>query len=287
LSLKEDESIRRSWLINIALFFVTVLTTTIAGALYANKEFTSWFTFFLNGLVFSIPLMSILLVHEMGHFLAGRRRHLDVTPPFFIPAIPPVGTFGAFIKIRSMIPDRQALIEVGAAGPVCGAIMAIPLLFVGMSLSEIHAGAETSGSGLSFGTSIIFELASLIWFGKLSFQTVIILHPIAIAAWFGLFVTAMNLLPMGQLDGGHVIYALFGPRVARYVSYGVFGSLIPLGIFTWPGWIMFAALTLIIGLKHPPPVDTYSEPSPRGRVLAWTAIALFVLTFVPTPITVF
>ena len=112
--------------------------------------------------------MSILLVHEMGHFLAGRRRHLDVTPPYFIPAIPPVGTFGAFIKIRSIIPNRQALIEVGAAGPVCGAIIAIPLLFIGISLSEIHQGSQAGTSGLSFGTSIILELACLAWIGHFS-----------------------------------------------------------------------------------------------------------------------
>lgn len=273
-------------MINIALFAATMFTTTAAGALYANKEFISWFSFFINGLVFSIPLMSILLVHEMGHFLAGRRRHLDVTPPYFIPAIPPVGTFGAFIKIRSLIPDRQALIEVGAAGPVCGAIIAIPLLVLGIGLSEIQQGSQ-DGSGISFGTSIILELACLIWFGKFSFQTVILLHPIAIAAWFGLFVTAMNLLPVGQLDGGHVVYATFGPRIARYVSYGVFGALLPLGYFAWPGWIMFAVLTLFIGLKHPPPIDTYTPPSPGGRVLAWTAIALFALTFVPAPISIF
>ncbi|MDR3603585.1 MAG: site-2 protease family protein [Syntrophaceae bacterium] len=234
-----------------------------------------------------MPLMSILLVHEMGHFLAGRRRYLDVTPPYFIPAIPPVGTFGAFIKIRSPIPNRQALIEVGAAGPVCGAIIAIPLLFIGISLSDIHQGSQVGISGMSFGTSIVLELACLAWFGHFSYQAVIILHPVAIAAWFGLFVTAMNLLPMGQLDGGHVVYAMFGPRIARYVSYGVFGALVPLGYFTWPGWIMFAALALVIGLKHPPPIDTYTPPSPAGKALAWTAIALFVLTFVPAPISVF
>jgi len=263
------------------------VTTTVAGALYSNKEFVSWFSFFVNGLVFSIPLMSILLVHEMGHFVAGRRRHLDVTPPYFIPAIPPVGTFGAFIKIRSLIPDRQALIEVGAAGPVCGAIIAIPLLFLGISLSSIQQGPQVEGAGLSFGTSIMLELACQLWFGHFSHQAVIILHPVAIAAWFGLFVTAMHLLPMGQLDGGHVIYAMFGPRVARYVSYGVFGALVPLGYFAWPGWIMFAALTLIIGLKHPPPLDTYTPPSSAGKALAWTAIGLFILTFVPAPISVF
>ncbi|MGC8659681.1 MAG: site-2 protease family protein [Desulfomonilaceae bacterium] len=264
------------------------MTTTVAGSLYANKELISWISFFVNGLVFSIPLMSILLVHEMGHFLAGRRHHLDVTPPYFIPAIPPVGTFGAFIKIRSIIPDRQALIEVGAAGPVCGAIVAIPLLFVGISLSHIQQGAPGgAGGGLSFGTSIMLELACWVWFGHFSNQVVIILHPIAIAAWFGLFVTAMNLLPMGQLDGGHVVYAMFGSKIARYVSYGVFGALIPLGYLTWPGWIMFAALGLLIGLKHPPPLDTTSPLSKSGKTLAWLAIVLFVVTFVPAPISVF
>lgn len=231
--------------------------------------------------------MSILLVHEMGHFIAGRRRHLDVTPPYFIPAIPPVGTFGAFIKIRSRIPDRQALIEVGAAGPICGAVLAIPLLFLGISLSSIQPGSQSGGAGISFGTSIILELTCLVWFGHFSNQAVILLHPVAIAAWFGLFVTAMNLLPMGQLDGGHVIYAMFGPKIARYVSYGVFGALLPLGYCTWPGWIMFAALAMFIGLKHPPPIDAYTPPSPLGKFFAWSAIGLFLLTFVPSPINVF
>ena len=180
--------------------------------------------FFLNGLVFSIPLMTILFVHEMGHYMAGRRRGLNVTLPYFIPSIPPLGTFGAFIKVRSFIPNKKILMELGAWGPLSGAAVGIPLLFLGLWFSEVHPQTSGPEVGISFGTSLILEIGCLIRFGEFSFNNMIILHPTAMAAWFGLFVTAMNLLPMGQLDGGHVIYSLFGSRVSRIITFSVFGG---------------------------------------------------------------
>ena len=170
------------------LFVLTALTTTAVGALYANDTFDSWISFFLRGWVFSVPLMTILLVHEMGHYLTGRRHLLDVTPPYFIPAIPPLGTFGAFIKIRSPIPNRKVLLQVGASGPMAGALIAIPLLIVGLYLSEMRPQMGEA-KGFQFGTSIILELLCLLRFGEFSFNATILLHPTAIAAWFGLFVT--------------------------------------------------------------------------------------------------
>jgi membrane-associated protease RseP (regulator of RpoE activity) len=279
---------RKSWTIHIVLFVLTVITTTIAGALiFVDQQHTDgWLFFFLRGFYFSVPLMTILLVHEMGHYLVGRRRLLDVTPPYFIPAIPPLGTFGAFIKIRSVITNLRVLAEVGASGPIAGACVAIPLLFLGLCFSEIRPDVAPASSGLEFGSSIILELLCLLRFGDFSFNTTIILHPTAVAAWFGLFVTAMNLLPIGQLDGGHVAFALFGPRIAQLISIAAFCVLIPLGILLWPGWLMFALLTLILGLKHPPPLDPYTPLDSTGRKLAWTAVALFVLTFIPIPVNV-
>jgi membrane-associated protease RseP (regulator of RpoE activity) len=278
---------RRIGTINVVLFVVTALTTTFAGAMYAGEPTESWLSFFLSGWVFSVPLMSILLVHEMGHYLAGRRRYLDITPPYFLPSVPPLGTFGAFIKIRSPIPTKKVLVEVGASGPIAGAALAIPLLAVGLYHSEIRPEAiQTDGLGLTFGSSLILELICLLRFGQFSFNSTILMHPTAMAAWFGLFVTAMNLLPMGQLDGGHVIYALFGERRARMISFATFACMIPLGIFFWQGWLVFGVLALFLGLKHPPPLDPYTPLDRRGKILGWVAVVLFILTIVPIPITI-
>jgi membrane-associated protease RseP (regulator of RpoE activity) len=264
-----------------------VFTTTFAGAFYVKEPSESWIMFFLNGWVFSVPLMLILFVHEMGHYIAARRRFLDVSPPFFIPAIPPVGTFGAFIKIRSPIPNKKVLMEVGASGPIAGSIVAIPLLVIGSLYSEARATTGPAQEyAIHFGSSIILELLLYLRFGELPYHASVFLHPTAMAAWFGLFITALNLLPMGQLDGGHVVYALFGPRLARLISFSVFACLIPLGIWLWLGWILFGTLALLIGLRHPPPLDPYTPLDRRRKVLGWIAIFLFAMTFIPAPISV-
>jgi membrane-associated protease RseP (regulator of RpoE activity) len=231
--------------------------------------------------------MSILLVHEMGHYMAAKRRHLDVSPPYFIPAIPPVGTFGAFIKIRSPIPSKKVLIEVGSWGPIAGTLVAIPLLVVGSFFSEMRPSPpQTEGVAVHFGTSLILELLFLLRFGTLSSQATIVLHPTAMAAWYGLFITALNLLPLGQLDGGHVVYALFGPRRAQLISFAVFACLVPAAFLFWPGWLLFAVLAVIIGLRHPPPLDPYTPLDRNARVLGWFSMFLLLLTFIPAPITI-
>ncbi|MDQ7784459.1 MAG: site-2 protease family protein [Desulfomonilaceae bacterium] len=269
------------------LLVMTLVTTTFAGAWYVNEPSESWIRFFLGGWVFSLPLMAILLVHEMGHYIAARRRFLDVSPPYFIPAIPPVGTFGAFIKIRSPIPNKRVLMEVGASGPIAGSLVAVPLLVIGSLYSEVKTvAAPVEGNAIHFGTSLVLELLLFLRFGDLPQQATVFLHPTAMAAWFGLFITALNLLPLGQLDGGHVVYALFGPRRARIVSLLAFGCLIPLGIWLWLGWLLFGTLALFIGLRHPPPLDSYTPLDRRGRVIGWTAIIIFAMTFIPAPITI-
>lgn len=223
----------------------------------------------------------------MGHYLSARRRFLDVSPPYFIPAIPPVGTFGAFIKIRSPIPNKRVLMEVGAAGPIAGSLVAIPLLVIGTLYSKVvPITAPVQSDTIHFGTSLILELLLFLKFGNLPYNATILLHPTAQAAWFGLFITALNLLPMGQLDGGHVVYALFGARRARVVSLVVFACLIPLGIWLWLGWILFGTLALFIGLRHPPPLDPYTPLDRTGRLIGWIAIILFAMTFIPAPITI-
>jgi membrane-associated protease RseP (regulator of RpoE activity) len=271
--------------LHVLLFAATFCAVTFAGSLYAS-EWTEWsFGAFLRGWVFSVPLMSILLVHEMGHFLAGRRRNLEVTPPYFLPAPPPLGTFGAFIKIKSFIPDRNALMEVGAAGPLAGSVVAIPMLFVGIWLSRMEPSSGGAREGLVLGSSLLLEIACWLRFGEFSFTGDVFLHPTALASWFGLFVTAMNLLPIGQLDGGHVVYALFGGRAARLVSIVGFCALIPLGAFLWHGWLVFCLIVLVgLGLKHPPPLYEWEPLGPRGRALGWCCVALLILTFVPAPI---
>lgn len=269
------------------LLVTTFITTTVAGAFYVRAPSESWILFFFGGWVFSVPLMSILFVHEMGHYLAAKRRFLDVSPPYFIPAIPPVGTFGAFIKIRSPIPNKRVLMEVGASGPIAGSLVAIPLLVIGSMYSEVKpVTGPVEGNAIHFGTSIILELLLYLRFGDLPYHTTVLLHPTAMAAWFGLFITALNLLPMGQLDGGHVVYALFGPRRAQIISVSVFACLIPLGILFWLGWLLFGALAMFIGLRHPPPLDPYTPLDRYGRVIGWIAIILFAVTFIPAPITI-
>jgi membrane-associated protease RseP (regulator of RpoE activity) len=280
------------WL-NILLFILTACTTTIVGAIfYVGKQTDSLPDFLLAGWVFSVPLMGILLIHEMGHYLSGRRYGLNVTLPYFIPAIPPLGTFGAFIKIKSPIPNNRVLMRVGAMGPIAGAMAAIPILTIGLAYSEIGVA---EGNSYNIGASLLME--GLVWlrFGHFSWEANILLHPTAMAAWFGLFVTAMNLLPIGQLDGGHVIYALFGRRTAKIISYGLFFMLIPLGIALWHGWFMFAVLVVALGfgegfglggLRHPSPMRPDIPLDPAGRAMGIIAIILFIITFVPVPISI-
>ncbi len=276
--------IKRSYWTNIVLFCLTVVTTTIAGAFYVDqKTATSWTRFFLNGWLFSVPLLSILIVHEMGHFLAGKRHKLDVTLPYFIPAIPPLGTFGAFIKIRSPITNLPVLMRVGAFGPLFGACVAIPLLLIGLKYSTVLP-KNTEINGLFYGSSILIEIACYLELGIFAKDAVVIFHPIAMAAWFGLFVTSMNLLPMGQLDGGHVIYALFGPRGAKVISAVVFACLIFMGFAFWSGWFIFGLLIMFLGLNHPAPIDDYSPLDSAGKIIGWLAVILFILTFTPMPI---
>ncbi|MFQ5894384.1 MAG: site-2 protease family protein [Nitrospinota bacterium] len=269
--------------VNLVLFLITLVTTLLAGAVQAGVGSGSiWQNpgLLLSGLPFAGTLMGILICHEMGHYVMSRRWQVDATLPYFIPAPTYLGTFGAFIKIRSRIPHARALMDVAAAGPLAGLAAAIPAILVGLKLSSVQPASEAWG-GLTLGSSLLFNfLVKLVHPVDLDAFTVS-LHPVAFAGWIGLFVTALNLLPAGQLDGGHIVYALFRPfhRVPAYLSL-----LAVLGlVYFWPGWALWAVLIFAFGFRHPPVADE-GVPLGRSRVAVGLAcLAALVLTFTPVP----
>ncbi|HYD49361.1 MAG TPA: site-2 protease family protein [Terriglobales bacterium] len=266
--------------VHILLFLATFATTTIAGA--GPDVFSDW-RHLVAGLPFSVTLLGILFVHEMGHYTVARLHGVDASLPYFIPAPPllGIGTFGAFIRMSSPTPNRRALFDVGAAGPWAGLIAAIPALLIGLSWSEVRPTGLIEG-GLNLGEPLLFTFLSDIVLGDVSDEMTVVLHPVALAGWFGLLVTFFNLLPIGQLDGGHVVYSLLG-RWHRWVARGFLALIIIMGFQGWPGWFVWVGLLAIIGLDHPPTLDPWIGLD-RGRKLAVFATAImFVLTFMPEP----
>lgn len=233
------------------------------------------------GLPFSISLMTILLAHEMGHYLYCLRYGVYATLPFFIPAPTLIGTMGAFIRIKSPIRSRAALFDIGIAGPIAGFVVAVLVLFASLTMSKAAPPGMTQGD-IEVGFPLIFYLAN--WFimgDSLPLQRML-MHPMAVAAWAGMFATALNLLPGGQLDGGHIMYAL-GPRWHRYISRITVAVLIPMSFFYWTGWMLWAVLLSITGMRHPN-IPMWPDISPRRRLLAWVAVGILVLTFAPAPL---
>jgi len=282
--------------VNLVLFALTCVSTTLVGTLLMSsfhdtmsgdllidiREVLKNPILMVSGLPFSISIMSILFAHEMGHYLTCRYYGIDATLPYFIPAPTLVGTMGAFIRIKSPIQHRAALLEVGIAGPIVGFVLAIPTLVVALAKSGFIAPAP-SGSGIELGEPIIFKLLEMIM-GKTPPPGMSInLHPIGIAAWFGFFATALNLLPVGQLDGGHVSYALFG-RIHKRISQVLLFTLIPLGLFYWQGWLLWTTVLLIMGFRHPVTLDDSIPLSKRHVWLGWIALTMFLLCFTPMPL---
>jgi len=269
--------------IHVILFLATLLTTTLAGAFQSGVNPFADPRLLARGLPFSMTLMGILLVHEMGHFVVSRWHGVEATPPYFIPG-PPVliGTFGAFIRMRTPT-NRTALFDVGAAGPWAGFLVAIPAVLYGLAHSEVRPLVD-HGVGISLGNSVAFGVLTRLALGISPQDATIMLHPVALAGWFGLFVTFLNLLPVGQLDGGHVVYALLG-RAHRWVARASLVTIVALAMLGWKGWVMWAVLVMLIGLDNPPTLD--DRPlDPRRRVAAWLTIALFFATFMAVPIQV-
>lgn len=295
---------RETWAFHALLFIAVLLTTTFTGAVVADAlpaHPGSWTAAtmlhaFPSGLSFSLPLLAILLCHELGHYFTARRYQLNVSPPFFIPGLLPpfgIGTFGAFIRLRTIVNDRRQLLDVGAAGPIAGFVVALPILWIGLMHSTVVSDAPFPGMIVSWGGS--GELRAVLPLGDSAVtwlvrhfvngeaQT-IVLHPAAFAGWFGMFVTMLNLLPMAQLDGGHITYAAASPW-HQHIARAFWVVLMLLGWF-WIGWLLWGFIVLVLSrgqLRHPPVLDAY-RPLPRSRhLLTWASLILFILTFAPAP----
>ena len=236
--------------------------------------------YLLAGLPFGLCLLTILTAHEMGHFLAARHYRVDVTLPFFFPAPTLIGTLGAFIRIRSNVPTKRAMFDIGIAGPIAGFIALIPALAIGVAMSKVIPGIAVRGD-LVFGTPLILRLFEWVRFPSVS-PADLYLHPVARAAWAGLLATALNLLPIGQLDGGHILYAIVGERM-KLLSYIFIGALIPLGIFFAYSWLVWAVLLFFVARRHPSIPDQRPLDRVRRR-LAWVALAILILSFTPSPV---
>jgi len=273
---------RRRLVVHGGLLLVTALTTTIAGALWADADPFS-LGGLAHGLPFSISLLLILLCHESGHYLMCVRHGVDASLPYFLPAPPllfPWGTFGAFIRVRSRFPDRDALFDMGAAGPWAGFVVALVVMIIGLRLS--HVDTAPAGASLVFGDSLLTSWLTRVIVG--ADPDTVFIHPVGLAGWFGLLVTSLNLLPAGQLDGGHVLYAARGRRPVLLPA-ALVAALVWLGVNGSPFWIVWSVVaTLMLFFGHPRTMDD-SRPLGISRQLgALASLGLFVITFVPEPI---
>jgi hypothetical protein len=295
---------RQKYWLHILLFVLTMFTTLMVGTrLEANflqgrpafslgddtiPLFPIGFILhhpsrILMGVPFSLTLMTILLAHEMGHYIFCLRYGVYATLPFFIPAPTLIGTMGAFIRIKSPIRSRTALFDIGIAGPIAGFVVAFVVLLFALMLSKPAPAAIVQGD-IVIGFPLIFRFVH--WFimgggmpGMALENT--LLHPTAIAAWVGMFATALNLLPGGQLDGGHIIYAL-APRLHKHVSRITVGALLPMGLFLWPGWLVWALLLTVSGMRHPS-IDPWPDLPPGRRLLGLIALVMLIVTVTPVP----
>ncbi len=252
----------------------------IHGVLFA---LTAVSTYFVAGFWYAFPLMAILLCHEMGHFVMSRVHGVEATLPFFIPfPFSPFGTFGAIIKMKSWIPHRRALFDIGAGGPIAGLILTFPTIYFGLKASRIVPLGSFHVHGLILGNSLLFRGFEYLSLGPIPKGCDVMLHPAAYAGWVGLFVTALNLLPIGQLDGGHVLYALLGSKSARVYQGGIFLFALYAFFFN-PEWILLVVLLFFFGLKHPPPIDDITPLDLKRRVVGIAMLLVFFCSFMPSP----
>ena len=274
--------------VNLAMLIVTFVAMMFAGiynwSSYADVPSDELYSAgtVLNGILyFALPLMAILGVHELGHYFMARRRKVAASLPFFIPSFPPLGTFGAFISLRDPIPNRKSLLEIGVAGPLAGLALAIPIGILGLMLTNAGAKVVPEDIGSENLVQISFPMIYL-WLEQLvPIQGDYLLHPTAFAAWVGFLVTALNLLPAGQLDGGHIARALFGQN-AKYASWAAIAVLIGLSFFYW-SWFLFALLILILGAKHPPPLNDITKLDTKRIMVGVLAFVVLIAAFVPIP----
>ncbi len=287
---------QKPYAVNIILFLLTLGFTLVIGVQYHISYHavtlpagTGFFGFlwshpsiWLWGISYSFSLLTILLVHELGHFFACRAHGIEATLPFFIPAPTLIGTFGAFIKIKSPFSSKKALFDVGLAGPLAGFLAALPFIVLGLAQSRIIE-RQALQTGLTLGEPLVFKLISRLVLGSLAGQHDLLVHPMAFAGWFGLLATAFNLFPIGQLDGGHILYAVLGKKKAYIAGIAAVAILALLGIFFWQGWLLWALIVTLIGLRHPPIFE--SERLDRKRkILAAVALLIFLISFTPAPL---
>ncbi len=278
----------RLWLA-LLLFAATFLSVLYIGALNEIGDFLSALLDIGRGLPFALSLMAILLTHEMGHYVAGKLLGVPMSFPFFIPLpLPPLGTMGAVIQMKAPPRNRRAMLVVGAAGPLAGLVVALPILLVGFSMSRITP-LDLSQPVLMEGNSILYLLLKFLWFGKVlpGGGEDVLIHAVAFAGWTGLFVTALNLIPVGQLDGGHIVNALFGDRVA-VLRWPIILGLIVLGLWPggWLGWLLWAGLLFVFGGIRAQPLDDITQLKPWHWALGLVMLVLLILIFVPAPLTI-
>ncbi len=273
----------RPW-VNLVLFLATVVTVLMAGVQQSTGDLVADI---LSGWPFAVGLLGILLTHEFGHYFAARYHGVAATLPYFIPMpLSILGTFGAVINIRAPMRNRRVLLDIGAAGPLSGLVVALPVLLIGLALSTVEplAGQCTSANPcLLEGNSLLYLGVKYLVFGQILPREGIdvMIHPVAFAGWAGILVTALNLLPVGTLDGGHVAYALLGKK-ARLLYLPVLLAMIGLG-FMWNGWWLWAGLLLVFGRMHAQPLDDVTPLDGKRKLVGLVAVVVFVLTFTPLP----
>lgn len=280
---------------HLPLLVLTGLTAWLAGISMTGAEGTADLSKLpeldavLEGAWYPLGMLAILVSHELGHYLQCRRHGVDASPPYFVPGLPIpglgvlpfIGTFGAFIRMDMRPLKAKQLLEIGAWGPLAGWLVTIPVLFLGFSFSEVRPLPADLSETQFLGDSVLLIAAQKLFFGAIPAGHDVFLHPLAMAGWTGCLLTALNLLPAGQLDGGHVAYTMFGERFNR-VAPGAIVVLVVLGIFGFTGWLVFAALVGFLGVRHPP----ICEDEVRGKD-AWLAVAsvvMFATTFTPAPL---
>jgi membrane-associated protease RseP (regulator of RpoE activity) len=275
------------WWLHGLLFVLTIFTTTLAGAAHQGVNLLVEPARFAVGLPYSIGLLLILGLHELGHYFAARYHGMSVTPPFFIPVPFGLGTFGAFIQMRSPAENRRALFDVAVAGPLAGLVPAIPALWIGLQSSTVIVetpGAETAMGGASVGSSLLFAALSKLALGDaLQFGHSLQLSPLAFAGWLGLFITALNLLPIGQLDGGHIARAVFGHRTGSSISTVAMWSLFLLALFVWPGLMMWAVLVFFLAGQPTPPLNDVTDLNPVRKAIGYLSFAILAAILLPLP----
>lgn len=320
---RPEPKIGPAW-VNVLLFVLTILSVMFTGAQFASSTvsnpfqlpFAEFLQYLLSGWPFTVSLLGILLAHEMGHYLAGRSHGEKVTLPYFIPfPLSAFGTMGAFINLKTVPKNRKHLMDIGVAGPLAGLVIAIPVLFIGLSLSTVGPIETSLPEGYVHfleGNSLFYLLAKYLTFGKLLPQPVsfgdlgpvlywlryfftgtpaplggldVQIHPVAWAGWAGLFVTAMNLIPAGQFDGGHVLSVLLGRKKARKILPFIILVLFGMGFF-WSGWWLWAAMVFIFGRRNAEPLDQITPLDRRHKILGIITLVIFILIFIPVPLVI-